>query len=125
VDAVGDHADPHARVGERDPGQPGLAVAERDHGVEQVGDVADAGVEGGPGLGRGGRRVAGGHDDPRPGQRAHEVERAGQLGRQRHEGDTLGPTLLGGQRRVRRHQPVHRVGAPALGGEERALEVQA
>ena len=45
MDAVEDHLDGHVRPGERDAGHAGVAMGERPHRIEEVGDGSDAAVE--------------------------------------------------------------------------------
>ena len=73
------------------PGSPGLAVVERGHAVEEVGDPASAGVDAGGGLRRGRRRVPQRHHDPPLDQGGDQLEGARQLRGQRHQGDPADP----------------------------------
>jgi hypothetical protein len=132
VDVVGDQL--AAQLGQDQGGaeQPGLTVAERAHGVEGVGDVADAVLHGLEGLGVGGVGVAGGHghaprdglgDQPAVlldlgGQDKHPghpgIEQAGRLGPvgRADVGGVLGPGL--GRAQVRALQVGAEDGGAAL-----------
>ena len=76
VQAVRDEPDRHPVVGQRRAGEPRLAVVERRHRVEQVGDEPDPGVEAGRGLLERRVAVAGRDDDAARDQRRDDVERA-------------------------------------------------
>ena len=122
VDAVGDerHRDPV--VGEDGPDHPRLAVVQRRHGVEAVGDQPGAGVDGGAGLGQRRRRVADRHDRPPAGQGADGRDGPVDLGPQGHQPDGAGQ----GRQPLRVGRADQGTGVGAVGpAEEGALEVGA
>ena len=79
-------------------------MAERSHRVEQVGHVTGAGLPS-PAANSCGRAVgvADRHDDAPRRQRRDDVERAGKLGRHRHERDAGAPSTTRRSRERRRH----------------------
>ena len=73
-------------------GEPGIAMVQRRHPVEQVGRVTRAGVDAGHGLLVGRARVAEGHPHAASRERADQVERVRQF---RREGDDAGAACGG------------------------------
>ena len=127
--AIDDRADEEPLIGHHRTGHPGLPMAERALGVEDVGGHGRPGVRSGPDLLRGGVGVPDGHDDSLAHQPPDGTERVVALG---CEGD-------GEQRLLRRRMPeehfeclIRRV-EHALGpvcalarlGDERPLEMHA
>jgi hypothetical protein len=100
-------------------------VAERAHGVEEVR------AEGEPGVGRAHELVVGrlgvarAGDRPRAGDQLDRLERARELGRERHDPHAPGAQELLEHAAVDRPQVLGVVGAVAGGGEEGALEMDA
>ena len=111
VHAVDDRLHDDVRPHERGADDAGIAVRQRPHRVEDVRDGADAAVEGGVGLGRGRVRVAERDDDSARLERVDELERPGQLGRERHH-----PHRAGGEEPLEQSQ----VGVAAIAGGMRA-----
>ena len=114
-------------VGERGADRAGVAVGERPHGVEQVGDVARAGGDGGGELGGACQSVWPiDTTTPRPTSAAMTSSGAGQLGgerspaRRRHPADQ--PSISSA---LGRGEEVRGMGAPARRRQHRPLEVQA
>ena len=85
--AVEDHLHDDIVPGECRAGQPGVAVGEGPHCVEEVGDRADAVVECSFGFGSGRVRVPTGDDDTALMQEVDEIERAFELGSEGHLGN--------------------------------------
>ena len=124
VHAVDDRLHDHVRPHERRADDAGVAMRQRPHRVEDVGDRANAAIEGGVRLGRSRVRVAEGDDDSPGLEHVDELERPGQLGRERHH-----PHRTGGDEPLEQSQ----VGIAAIAGgvgaeparrEERAFEVR-
>ena len=125
VQPVHDEADRDPVVDERGTREAGLAVVERRHGIEEVGHGADPRIEAGDRFVEGRRAVARGHDDAVRDERADDVERAGQLGGERHHPDAGAGRPVAYQLDVREQQPRRVMGAAPGGSDERALHVPA
>ena len=117
----------HDDVGASERGQRDARVARRAraHRVEQVRNRAHAAVEGQVGLGRGGIGVPRRDRHVALDELVDQLERAGQLGRQRHVRDGPGVEQPPQQREVGRREPARVVDAGAAGREERAFDVGA
>ena len=125
VDAVDDRLDDDVGAHQRGADDSRVAVTERPHRVEDVGDRAHAAVERRVGLGR--RRVAVPERD-RDAARVEQVdqlERARELGRERHQPHGTCREQALEQRRIGVAPRRQAVRAEAPRGEERALEVDA
>ena len=125
VDAVHDGHDDDVAPDERDAAQAGVAVRPPAVGVVDMRHRAGAGVVGRVGGGRVGVGVPAGDDDAAGGQAGDEGERAGELGRQRHERHVAGVEQPVGQPGVGGAQVARVVRAGPARGEERPLEVDA
>ena len=100
VDAVDDHLHDHPGADQRRADDARIAVAERSHRVEQVRDGARAAVERDRCLCSGRVAVAARDRDAAGDELVDEVERAGQLRRERDEADRAGLEQAGQQRRI-------------------------
>lgn len=125
VTGIGDHPDRDVVAGQCRAHDAGVAVGERPHRVEEVGDQPGAAVE--RGIRLGGRRVAvpAGDADPAAHQEHDQFQRPGQLRRQRHLSDRPGGQQPFGQLDVRGAQQLRRVGSGPFRGQERPLQVDA
>ncbi len=125
--AVADEFTARAFLHEGGHDGPALALVDWPHRVEQVRHVADPGFEAGVSLRRGRVGMAHGRNRARAGHRPHHVERARELGRQRHLADGppgrhLEPLPLGHRWRA---QQFRREGPAAGRVDKRAFEVKA
>ena len=122
---VEDHLDDHVVARERRAGDARVAVAERPHRVEEVRDRADAAIERRRSLLRGRVGVTARDDDAALVQQVDELERAGQLGRERDVADRAGGEQPLEQASVRIAPRRSRVRSEPVRGEERAFEMDA
>ena len=125
VVAVEDDLDDDVVARERGAGDAGIAVLQRPHRVEEVGDGGGAAVERTSRL-LGGRVGVTARDDDTPArQHVDQLERAVELRRERHRGHGPGVEETCEQRRVRVACARRRVRAEPDRREERAFEVRA
>ncbi len=120
VDAVDDRLDDDLGPHERCADDPGVAVQQRSHRVEDVRHRPHAAVEGGVCLDRRRVGVAEGDDDPAGVQQVDQLERPGQLRGERDERDGPGREQSLDQRGVGIATRSHAVRAETGRGEERA-----
>src|SRR5207253_6303372 len=106
-----------------DTDEPRIAVAERTHRVEEMGDAADAVVESVLGFLRSRLRVAARDGDPAQVQEIDQLVRPGQLRRKRDEPDAARADETLEERRVGIAAPGRRVRPEPRRREERALEM--
>ena len=124
VVAVDNHRDHDIGAGESDAGDAWVTRAERAHGVEDVGDRADAEVERVLGV-RGGRvRVAGRDGDAALAEPLDQRVRARQFGRERHLCHVAGVEQAVEEGDVGCAQMLERMRARPFRGEKRAFEMR-
>ncbi len=125
MDAVDDDRDVDVVACERRADDARVAMQQRAHRVEEVGDAAGAGVERGVRLRDGCVGVAERHDDAAREQHVDERARAGELRCERHQPHGAGVEQALEQRQVGVAARRRFVGAETVGREERAFEVHA
>ena len=125
VDAVGDQPRPQPPVRQQGPRRARLPVPERAHGVEEVGTEREAGVRRAHDLVVRRLGVAGAGHRSRSGDQLDRVERARQLGSERHHAHVPRAEQLPQRAEVDRAEVGRVVRAAAGRCEERALEVHA
>ena len=97
---VDDHLHDDVVAGQRGARDPGVALVEAAHRVEEVRDRADAAVEGASASAAVASRVPERDDDAARVQLVDQLERAGQLGRERDVANAAGGEQAVGQRQV-------------------------
>ena len=125
MDAVEDDLDEHVGIDERRACEAGLAGLEGTHRVEEVRDRPPSALEPAPRLVGRRARVAVGDGDAAAPQQVDELERAGELRRERDVGDAAGGEQSFQEHRVWVAPRLGRMRPEAVGGDERPFEVRA
>ena len=125
VDTIHDQTHSGPRIGQQRPDQPRPAVVQRWHGVEEVGPIANARIETGLGFGVRGHGMPRADRDATFGQRRDQVQRAGELGRQRDQPHTALWRPVADSIQIRQTQIGRIVRPLLLRVDERPLHVEA
>ena len=123
--AVADQVGRQTLVGERRAREPGLAVVERSHRIEEMGDVPRAARDRLLDLGRPGAAVAQRREHPLAAELFQQLRRPGHLWRERQHADRAPPARehLTSLRAVVTPDRGDRLGSRRAGGEPGPLEV--